>query len=151
MGVTVRPDPGWLLCDPKDGAFGPQGFRARQPPGRASCLLADQGALQNASITWHSAPAVRPEPCSCRRVTGQMPHFFFHLYNDIVSMDDEGRELADLEAARRSAVEDARSMAAESAREGRIDLSHYVEVTDERGEPVARVTFGDAVHIVGEH
>ena len=78
-----------------------------------------------------------------------MPTFYFDLYNDIVSKDDEGRELDDIEAAKKCAVEDARNMAAESVREGRLDLSHYVEVTDVDGASLARVTFGEAVKIVG--
>lgn len=42
-------------------------------------------------------------------------------------------------------------MAAQSVREGYLDLAHYVELVDEAGEPIARVTFGDAVRIIDEH
>ena len=42
----------------------------------------------------------------------------------------------------------ASEMAARSVQcHGHLDLAHYVEVTDERGESVARVRFGEAVAI----
>ena len=77
-----------------------------------------------------------------------MRRYFFHLYNDETSIDDEGRQLADLAAARECAELDARHMAAESVRSGHLDLSHYVEVTDEDRRPLFRVTFGEAVRII---
>lgn len=78
-----------------------------------------------------------------------MPRFYFHLRNDIVSDDEEGRELPDMNAAREAAREDARDMAAENVRAGKLDLSHYIEVTDESGEPLFRVSFGDVIRISG--
>jgi hypothetical protein len=80
-----------------------------------------------------------------------MPRYYFHLHNDLTATDDEGRELSGPGAARRAAEEDAREMAARSVQhEGRLNLAHYIEITDERGESVARVHFGDAVAIMGE-
>jgi len=78
-----------------------------------------------------------------------MARFYFHLYNDIVSKDEEGRELPNVEAARHDAQEDARDMAAESVRDGQLNLSHYVEVADESG-PLFRVTYGDVVTVSGQ-
>ena len=78
-----------------------------------------------------------------------MPRFFFHLHNDIDARDDEGRELSDLAAAHRAAEEDARQMAAESVRLGRLDRSHFIEVAGETGDCLFRVTFGDVVSILG--
>jgi hypothetical protein len=46
-------------------------------------------------------------------VFGAVSRFFFHLYNDEISLDEEGRELADIGAARDCAIKDARDMAAE--------------------------------------
>ena len=80
-----------------------------------------------------------------------MPRFYFHLHNDLTSTDEEGRELADRGAACRAAEQDAREMAARSVQcHGHLNLAHYVEVTDERGESVVRVRFGEAVAITGE-
>ena len=78
-----------------------------------------------------------------------MARFYFHLYNDIVSKDEEGRELPDVDTARHDAREDARNMAAESVREGELNLDHYVEVADDSGEPLFRVTFGEVVKVTG--
>ena len=76
-----------------------------------------------------------------------MPRYYFHLYNDVETHDEEGRDLASIDAARRAAEEDARHMAAESVRSGRLQLDHFVEVAAENGEPLFRVTFGDVVEI----
>lgn len=78
-----------------------------------------------------------------------MPRYFFHLHNDVDARDDEGRELPDERAARDAAEEDARQMAGESARNGHIDRRHYVEVADDAGNPLFRVTFGEVVTIIG--
>ena len=40
-----------------------------------------------------------------------MPRFFFHLYDDIVSLDPEGKEFPTLEAARQHAIKAARELA----------------------------------------
>jgi hypothetical protein len=78
-----------------------------------------------------------------------VPRFYFHLHNDIDSLDEEGREVADTETARRMALVDARHMAAESVREGHLNRAHFVEVCSEDGKPLFRVTFGAAVEIIG--
>ena len=78
-----------------------------------------------------------------------MPRYFFHLYNDEISMDDEGLELPDLEAARANGVKEAREMMVETLAEGRINLSHRIDIADESGTVVASVTFGEAVAIEG--
>jgi len=76
-----------------------------------------------------------------------MPRYFFHLHNDIEILDEEGRECADLDIARREAFSEAREMAARSVREGHLKLSHSISVTDSAGETVVIATFGDAVRI----
>jgi len=77
-----------------------------------------------------------------------MPRYFFHLYNGLATTDEEGRELPDAGSARRAAEREAREMAAQSVQShGHLDLAHYVEVTDERGQVVARVRFGEAVTV----
>jgi hypothetical protein len=81
---------------------------------------------------------------------GRMPRYFFHLHNDEDTLDEEGRELPDIDAARREARADARHMAAESVSStGRLDRSHFVAVTRADGKLLFRVTFGEAVAIVG--
>jgi hypothetical protein len=34
-----------------------------------------------------------------------MPRFYFNLYDDVIVIDDEGRELSDLSAARAAAIQ----------------------------------------------
>ena len=76
-----------------------------------------------------------------------MPHYFFHLYNDVVVMDEEGRSLPDLAAARVNAIREARELMLESVAEGRINLSH--RIADEVGAVVGTVYFADAVTVEG--
>jgi hypothetical protein len=77
-----------------------------------------------------------------------VPRFYFHLHNDIETFDKEGRDLWGVEAARQAALEEARSMAAESVKLGHLDPSHYVAVTDENGDTLFCTSFGEAVKIV---
>ena len=77
-----------------------------------------------------------------------MPRFYFNLRNDLSVDDEEGMELPDVEAARALAAKYVLDMAAASVLEqGKINLSHRIEVTDERGDNIAAVEFGDVVTI----
>jgi PHD/YefM family antitoxin component YafN of YafNO toxin-antitoxin module len=77
-----------------------------------------------------------------------MPRYFFHLHNDLDVLDHEGYELASPEAAQLQAEREARVMASESVlTKGRLMLSHSIEVTDEAGEPVTVVRFGDVITV----
>jgi hypothetical protein len=79
-----------------------------------------------------------------------MPRFFFHLRNDLTVDDSEGKELPDSKAAHAQAERYATEMAAFSLVEhGRINLQHRIEVTNEAGQNVAIVKFGDVVGIEG--
>lgn len=76
-----------------------------------------------------------------------MPRYFFHLHNNHDVPDPEGRLLPDPDRARDVARAEARYLAAESIREGQLDLTHYILVTDEAGAVVQLVTFGDVLTI----
>ena len=76
-----------------------------------------------------------------------MPRFFFHIYNDEITHDEEGRELPDLEAARELALESARELVCESVHQGHLNLDHRIEVADGSGEIVITLTFRDAFTI----
>jgi hypothetical protein len=78
-----------------------------------------------------------------------MPRFFFHVFNDEITIDEEGRELPDLAAARAWAVEDARSLVCESVRNGHLNLEHRIEIADETGAPRMTVTFREAFALEG--
>ena len=76
-----------------------------------------------------------------------MPRFFFHLFDDIQSMDAEGQELESVEAARAQAIKSAQEMACAEVLDGTLNLNHRIEVVDEAGETVASVLFGDVVDV----
>jgi hypothetical protein len=76
-----------------------------------------------------------------------VPRYFFHVYDDIVMLDDEGMELADAEAARAAALAGAREMMCDQIRHGRLALGHHIEVEDEAGSPVFSLSFADAVRV----
>jgi hypothetical protein len=76
-----------------------------------------------------------------------VPRFFFHIFDDVVIRDDEGIELDDAEAARRTALAGARSLMCDQLAQGRLSLHHRIEVRDEMGDEVLNLAFGDAVRI----
>ena len=76
-----------------------------------------------------------------------MPRYLFHLYNDVETLDFEGRVFPDLAAACADAAQNARSiMGSELKSKGEITLSHWIEVETEEGD-MHIVTFGDTVTI----
>lgn len=79
-----------------------------------------------------------------------MPHYFFHLYNDVTTRDEEGAVFPDLIAARANAIHEIRSIATENVLDGAINLSHRIEIEDENGRVLTSVSFGDAVAIRGQ-
>jgi hypothetical protein len=78
-----------------------------------------------------------------------MPRYFFHIYNDMVAMDQEGTELPDMAAAREHAIEGARSLMAENLLQGRLRLHHRIEVADETGRVLMTIPFREMVDIEG--
>jgi hypothetical protein len=75
--------------------------------------------------------------------------FYFNLYDDMTAIDEEGKELVSLQAAREAALADARHMACAEALEGHLNLKHRIEIADESGKVLATVSFGDAVEMEG--
>ena len=77
-----------------------------------------------------------------------MPRFYFHLLNDVDAPDEEGKELADLDAAREHARRNIRFTAAESLKEqGRVVLSHRIQIEDGGGNLLDTVFFSDVLNI----
>lgn len=77
-----------------------------------------------------------------------MPLFFFNIYNDDITSDREGIELADISAARELGCHEVRGLAAESIKlHGSLDLDHRIEILDESGTLVSTVRFGDAIKV----
>ncbi len=81
----------------------------------------------------------------------KMPRYFFHIHNDIDTIDEEGTELPDPDAARALGFDEARNLAAESIKtEGHLVLDHRIDIIDESGQEVASIRFGDAVIVRSE-
>lgn len=78
-----------------------------------------------------------------------MPHYYFHVLDDLDTIDDEGIELPDEAAARERALSAARVLMCESlTRYGRITLHHRIDIEDSHHRPLASVSFSEAVEIV---
>lgn len=76
-----------------------------------------------------------------------MPRYFFCLYNDMIVDDLEGTEFPDDQAARDYAIRNIRDLMCESVGEGRLNLSHRIDVGDEAGTKLFTVKFGEAVRV----
>lgn len=76
-----------------------------------------------------------------------MPRYYFNLYDDLETLDEEGAELADDHAARAYAVTAARELAADTVLHGHIAGHHRVEYVDESQNPLGEVRFDEAVKI----
>ena len=74
-----------------------------------------------------------------------MPHYYFHVQNGHgFTHDEEGVDLSDEEAARAMAMDSIRSMVAEEARKGVLDLDGYIDVLDGDATPLTRIGFREA-------
>jgi hypothetical protein len=76
-----------------------------------------------------------------------MARFFFHLIDSVdILLDEEGIELS-REAIAANALRQARSIIADDACRGRIDLHYRIDVKDEQGTLVHSLPFSNAVEI----
>ena len=73
--------------------------------------------------------------------------YFFNLFNDDVTLGDEGLDFANAEEAVAHATLEVRAMAAETVMNGHFVRSHYIEVQDELRQRVGKVRFDEAVEI----
>jgi hypothetical protein len=78
-----------------------------------------------------------------------MPRFYLHLHEGEPVLDDEGELFPDLHAATEAAVKAARGLAADRVLNGRLNLTHSIEIAGELGVVVRAVTFRDAVAVEG--
>ena len=74
-----------------------------------------------------------------------MPRFHFNsVSSDGVVPDLEGKELADVEAARIEAIRDARETLV-YALKGQGDMADYIQVTDSDGRELLRIALSDVL------
>ena len=76
-----------------------------------------------------------------------MPLYYFNIYNDDMTLDDEGVVLADEHAARAHAGKAVRSLAADTALHGHLIGHHRVEYVDAGQNPLGEIRFDEAVEI----
>jgi hypothetical protein len=81
-----------------------------------------------------------------------MPKFFFHVRDSDgeISRDDEGQELADLEAARAEAICANREMLGERLLHGGSLNHRQIEIADEHGTVLASVNANDVLFRGGQ-
>ncbi len=73
---------------------------------------------------------------------------FFNVFNGSgLTTDDEGLDVEDQAAARYVALKSIRSMVAEEARDGTIDLTGRIEVKDAAGNLLLTVGFTEAFRV----
>jgi hypothetical protein len=75
--------------------------------------------------------------------------YYFHLYDDLIVRDEEGKELPDPQAAHQLAIYSARQIACSQVLEGYLNLRHRIEVEDEASAIVYTVHFADVVRVDG--
>jgi hypothetical protein len=74
-----------------------------------------------------------------------VPRYFFHLYDELVVLDQEGKDLPSLQAAHETALDNAREMACAEVLDGHLNLTHRIEIADESGKVLGTVHFRDVV------
>jgi hypothetical protein len=73
-----------------------------------------------------------------------VPRYFLHIRNGGNVRDEEGLDLPGVPDARARAIEGIRSIVAEEAREGRIDLAGWIEIANGKGDMLLAVPFREA-------
>ena len=78
-----------------------------------------------------------------------MVRYFFHLHDRSgQTVDQLGRQIADLDEARSRAIKAARAIIKADVDSGTIDLTARIEVTDAVGAIVLTLAFGEAVALI---
>jgi hypothetical protein len=81
-----------------------------------------------------------------------MPRYFFHVrQGDTLSTDDEGQELADVRAARHEAINTGREIMGERLLHGGELNGRIIEIADENGQVLDRVSSNDVLFRDGEY
>lgn len=76
-----------------------------------------------------------------------MPLYYFNIYNDDVTLDHEGAELADIHAAIAYAVKAARALASDTVSHGHLSAHHRIEIVDADQTLLDIVRFDEAVDL----
>ena len=80
-----------------------------------------------------------------------MPRYHFALYDEALTIDEEGLELPDLFAAWSLAAEIATKIACAEVSEGHLNLDHWIEIMDESREVVEIIRLSEVVTVSGRN
>jgi hypothetical protein len=113
----------------------------------APCLLLGTARSGKAADAGPFSIWTAGKPCGLFE-EGAVPHFYFHLINDVDAPDEEGVELPDLAAARQCAERSLRFTTGESLKEsGRLILCHLIQIEDAEGNVLDTVHVRDVVKV----
>lgn len=77
-----------------------------------------------------------------------MHQFYFDLHEcDTITIDEEGREVEDMAAARLLALDSARDIMVAAVRNGRLCLRSAIVIRNAEGIALLNIPFGDAVAV----
>ncbi len=80
-----------------------------------------------------------------------MPRLYFNLFEGVrIVPDEEGKEVPDIATARDIAVNAIRSIVADDANQGVVDLRGRIEICNEEKEVLAVLRFSEAVELLLE-
>lgn len=75
-----------------------------------------------------------------------MPRYYFHVFNEMETRDDDGQEFSGPDAARKEARDAAADLIREEIRAGRpICPDHRIEIEDEQRQLIDVLRFGDLI------
>jgi hypothetical protein len=78
---------------------------------------------------------------------GRPLRYYFNLHGDIGTVDHEGAEFPNAEAAIAAGHIEARILAAEQVRKGRLGLGDRIDVVEEGGRVIASIPFREAIQV----
>ena len=73
-----------------------------------------------------------------------VPRYFFHVFDDTVTMDEQGQVASDPPAAQAIALNSARELVCDQIKRGYLNLDNYIIVADESGLEQSRIIFREA-------
>ncbi|NTZ42156.1 hypothetical protein G7A66_03415 [Altererythrobacter sp. SALINAS58] len=78
-----------------------------------------------------------------------MPRYYLHVHDETDTIDEEGADFPTDEFALGRGLREARELAGEDAKTGKLNLNHSIIIASEGGRIVGEIKFRDAVHIEG--
>ncbi len=77
-----------------------------------------------------------------------MARYYFHSYNDVRAIDEEGADHGDLAEVRAYATASVRDMMSDDVKRGVLNLGSRIEVEDEHGTVVLVLYYRDAIELL---